>query len=105
MTDEDDLKKLIKINDIIHEPVRLAIMLFLFPRPNATFPEIKTALDLTSGNLSSHLKKLEKSKYVEITKTFVDLKPTTVVSLTLHGRNAVMEYSTLLKTQLDRTKL
>ncbi|RMG30208.1 MAG: ArsR family transcriptional regulator [Methanobacteriota archaeon] len=98
------MRKLLDIDEVIHTPARLAILLFLLPRPNATFPEIKEALSLTSGNLSSHLKKLQSHRYVDISKAFVDLKPTTIVSITPEGRRAVNEYASFLRRQLEQTE-
>lgn len=100
---DEDLRKILNIDEVIHTPARLAILLFLLPRPNATFPEIREALSLTSGNLSSHLKKLQASGYIDISKAFVDLKPTTIVTITPHGRQAVNEYASFLRKQLEQT--
>lgn len=103
MLTDEDLRKLLDIDEVIHTPARLAILLFLLPRPNATFPEIREALSLTAGNLSSHLKKLQESHYVDISKAFVDLKPTTIISITSKGRRAINEYAEFLRKQLELT--
>lgn len=54
----------------------------------ATFNQLKEELDLTDGNLASHLKALEKSEYVSVTKTFADRKPNTSYEITNAGKAA-----------------
>ncbi len=101
MPEQDDVvKKILEIDDIIHTPARLAILIFLLPRGFSTFPEIQTALGLTSGNLSSHLRKLQEKGYVEISKRFVDLKPTTTIAITMKGKKAIDDYTLYLKNLL-----
>ena len=54
----------------------------------ATFNQLKEELDLTDGNLASHLKALEKAEYVSVTKTFNDRKPNTSYEITDAGKAA-----------------
>ncbi len=101
MSEESDhLKRVISVNDLIHSPVRLAIMMFLLPRITATFPEIMKALGLTSGNLASHIKKMEKANFIEVRKEFIAAKPTTIVTITPEGERAVEEYAQVLRNVL-----
>ncbi len=58
----------------------------------ADFTELKTVLEATQGNLSVHLKTLEKAGYVAIEKSFRDNKPLTRVSITAAGRQAFSAY-------------
>ena len=102
MTDETEtLKDVISVSELIHSPVRLAIIMFLLPRISASFPEIQRALDLTSGNLASHIKKMERGKLVEVRKEFIAAKPTTIVTLTTDGEKAIDEYSNILRNMLN----
>ncbi|MCY3414127.1 MAG: transcriptional regulator [Candidatus Heimdallarchaeota archaeon] len=98
----DDLREIIQLSDVIHTPARLAILMFLSPRPNAIFPEVKMALKLTSGNLSSHISKLSNAGYIYVEKKFVDSKPMTVLSITAQGLSALAEYADLLQRTLTR---
>lgn len=98
---KDTFKKIAGISDLIHTPVRLAILVFLLTIPKATFSEIKQVLNVTSGNLSSHIKRLEKAEYVYIVKKFIDAKPTTEVSISPQGLKAIDEYKKLLKNLLN----
>ncbi|MCK5265381.1 MAG: transcriptional regulator [Candidatus Thorarchaeota archaeon] len=70
-------------------PTRLSILVYLYFTQNATFPVLQKKLGLTSGNLSSHLRKLEKLNLIRISKRFVDLKPTTFAVITLEGAERV----------------
>ena len=66
-------------------PARLSVLVYLYFARQATFPILQKRLGLTSGNLSSHLKKLQELGLIEITKRFVNLKPTTLAVLTKDG--------------------
>ncbi len=54
----------------------------------ATFLHLKEVLDVTDGNLASHLKSLEKAEYVSVIKTFADRKPNTTYEITETGKAA-----------------
>ena len=81
-----------RIDDVIHGRMRLGIMVYLADADAADFTELKTVLEATQGNLSVHLKTLEKAGYVAIEKSFRDNKPLTRVSITAAGRKAFSAY-------------
>jgi len=81
-----------KLDDVIHGRVRLGIMAYLADAEAADFTELKALLDVTQGNLSVHLRKLEEAGYVSIDKSFVDRKPLTRVRMTPAGRKAFAAY-------------
>jgi DNA-binding MarR family transcriptional regulator len=56
------------------------------------FTFLRDLLDLTDGNLSVHLQKLEDADYVAVEKTFVDRRPKTLVHMTEEGRAAFAAY-------------
>ena len=56
------------------------------------FKLLKDLLDVTDGNLASHLKSLEKSKYITVKKEFLDRKPNTNYAATREGRDAFMKH-------------
>ncbi|MHA1960462.1 MAG: transcriptional regulator [Candidatus Thorarchaeota archaeon] len=70
-------------------PARLSILVYLFFTQSARFTELQKTLKLTSGNLSSHLRKLEGKELIRISKRFVELKPTTIISITQEGSEKV----------------
>lgn len=80
------------IDDVIHSRVRLAIMSFLATARQADFVQLKKALKVSDGNLSTHLKKLEEKTYIAVRKHFVDNKPQTLISITDTGETAFRAY-------------
>jgi DNA-binding MarR family transcriptional regulator len=78
-----------KLDEIIHQPVRLRLMAALVAiksGESAEFTFLRDMLRVTDGNLGAHLHRLEEPGYIELTKTFVDRKPRTFVSITPKGR-------------------
>lgn len=82
----------VRLNKIIHQKARLGIMSILVASEEAEFNYLKEKLNLTDGNLSSHLGLLEKEKYIKIKKKFIRKKPKTSCQLTEKGRQAFEEY-------------
>ncbi len=70
-------------------PARLSILTYLYFTQSAKFTNLQKTLKLTSGNLSSHLRKLQDLGLVRISKHFVELKPTTIVNITQDGAERV----------------
>ena len=89
MTDGFDIDG---IDEVIHGRIRLGIMAYLSGAGAADFNTLKGRLQATDGNLSAHLRKLEDAGYVSVTKTFVDRKPLTTLTLTDPGRQAFTLY-------------
>ncbi len=92
------LKDLVK-NNVLGNPIRLGIMLYLLPRGKALFIEIQHVLELTPGNLDSHLRTLEKNEYVAVKKVIRD-RPRTMIYLTDKGANETKKYVLKLKNAL-----
>lgn len=80
------------IDKVIHEPARLLIMANLYVVESADFTFLMNQIDLTWGNLSSHMGKLEQAGYVQVEKTFVGKRPYTLLHLTPAGREAFEKY-------------
>lgn len=99
--DNQNLQPLADIDRVIHEPARLLILACLSVVDSADFLFLMNQTNLTRGNLSSHLSKLETAGYVEIKKEFVDKIPRTLLALTKKGRNAFHEYRRNMKKLLD----
>jgi len=90
-----------RLERIFHEPGRLTIMSNLLGAPSGlTFTELKKTCDLTDGNLSRHLKALEKAKAITIKKSFVKNRPQTKVALSDRGRQDFMAYLQALEAVL-----
>ena len=81
-----------EIDRLIHEPVRLVLVSNLYVVDEADFVYLASRTGFTSGNISSHMTKLETAGYVEVTKTFVGKRPRTSYKLTQGGRDAFEQY-------------
>ena len=77
---------------VLLSQARLGIVSVLMTRPKATFPELKSLLGMTQGNLGIHLRKLEEGGYVQLDKAFVDRKPQTTARITAKGRKAFLKH-------------
>jgi DNA-binding MarR family transcriptional regulator len=89
------------LDDVIHGRLRLGVMAYLSTVSPAPFLELKTKVNATDGNLSTHLSKLEDAGYVKIEKTFLGKKPHTLVHLTAKGRNAWIAYLNKLQALIS----
>lgn len=85
------------VDRIIHEPARLIIFAHLYLVESADFLFLMQQTDLTFGNLSSHMKKMEEAGYIEVLKEFVDRRPHTMLKLTQQGRQAFKDYRQKMK--------
>ena len=94
------LRQLAHLDRLIHEPARLMIVATLYLVKEADFLYLQSQTDLTKGNLSSHLGKLEEAGYVEIEKTYRGKIPMTVCRLTKKGRASFQAYETALRGAL-----
>jgi DNA-binding MarR family transcriptional regulator len=81
-----------KIDDVIHGRLRLGVMAYLANAEVADFNELKAVLEVTQGNLSVQLRRLEEARYVTIEKGFLGRKPRTQVRITETGRAAFAVY-------------
>ena len=81
-----------KFDKIVHEPVRLRIMMILTGVEQADFNFLLTTLSLTRGNLSRHIEKLESAGYIKVKKSFKGKIPNTSYQLTQKGSKALTQY-------------
>jgi DNA-binding MarR family transcriptional regulator len=98
---DSGLRSLAEVDRIVHEPARLMILLVLYTVEAADFTFLINATELTDGNLSSHLSKLEAAGYVEIDKGYAGKKPRTRLRLTKLGRQAVENYRNTMQQALN----
>ena len=97
------MNKLEPLDPVIHAPVRLSIMTILISVRAADFNYLKEATGGTDGNLSVHLDKLARAKYLKAVKRFVAKKPRTTCSITDIGRSAYESYLATLERYIDRS--
>jgi DNA-binding MarR family transcriptional regulator len=79
----------------------LGIMSVLMVNDWVDFKALKEYLEITDGNLASHLANLEKNKLIEIKKQFVDRKPNTKYKATLAGKKIFREHLDYLSKFID----
>jgi DNA-binding MarR family transcriptional regulator len=90
--EKHELDQLDDIDLLIHSPTRLKIVIHLYMVESIDFVYLKRVTDLSWGNLSKHLTRLEEAGYLETEKTFQNKKPKTTIWLTEVGRNAFQQY-------------
>ena len=86
-----------QLDKVIHEKSRMAIMSMLAASPDMSFTELRDALNMTDGNLTTHIRTLQKAGYVAVAKSFQDNRPLTTCSLTEDGKTAFTGYVSLLE--------
>jgi DNA-binding MarR family transcriptional regulator len=84
-------------NKVFESRVRLGMMSLLVVQEQVDFGQIKEILQLSDGNLSSHMAALEKIGFVEVRKQFINKKPNTTYAITAQGRAAFLEHLTSLE--------
>jgi len=94
----------LQLDRVIHEKGRLAIMSMLAANPELSFTELRDALSMTDGNLTTHIKALQQEGYIYVAKSFQNRRPLTTCSLTAAGRKAFVEYINLLEQIVRQSK-
>lgn len=94
----------LQLDRVIHEKGRLAIMSALAASPELSFTELRDLLNMTDGNLTSHVRTLQQAGYVAVAKSFQDNRPLTTCSLTANGRKVFAEYIALLEQIVQQTR-
>jgi len=98
-------KRLVEeLDPLLHERGRLAIVSALAAVESLTFTDLRDALEMTDGNLSVHLQKLEDKGYVAIDKRFVGRRPQTTCRLSKAGRQAFTNYVDHLEAIVRQTR-
>lgn len=84
--------------------IRLGIMSVLAVNDELDFNALKEYLEVTDGNLASHLKALEKEEFIAMEKSFVGRKPNTKYAITRMGRAAFNKHLTALEKVIQTHK-
>ncbi|MEI7471455.1 MAG: transcriptional regulator [Chitinophagaceae bacterium] len=92
------------LNKIFDSRIRLGIMSALMVNEEINFNDLKDLLQITDGNLASHLKTLEENEYVKIFKGFVGKKTNTTYSVTKAGEKAFKTHLTALEKMIGGIK-
>jgi DNA-binding MarR family transcriptional regulator len=80
------------LNKAFESRVRLGTMSILMVTDYVDFSTLKEQLQITDGNLASHLSNLEKLNYISVSKQFIGKKPNTSYSATAAGKKAFSEH-------------
>jgi len=94
----------LQLDRVIHEKGRLGIMSLLGGADELAFTDLRNALNMTDGNLTTHIRTLQEAGYVGVTKSFQNNRPLTTCSLTEQGRKAFADYINLLEQIVQLTK-
>jgi DNA-binding MarR family transcriptional regulator len=90
------------LNKAFESRVRLGIMSILLVNEVVDFGTLKEQLQLTDGNMASHLAALEKAEYISITKQFVGKKPNTTYTVTAEGKKAFSAHLDALEQLIQK---
>lgn len=93
-----------QFNKAFENRIRLQIMSVLVANASYDFNSLKELLELTDGNLASHLKALEKEEYILINKTFIGKKPNTQYSVSENGKKAFIKHLEALENLIKQQK-
>jgi len=94
----------LQLDRVIHEKGRLAIMSMLAATPELSFTELRQALNMTDGNLTTHIRTLQEAGYLSVTKSFQNNRPLTTCSVTAAGKKAFGSYIDLLESIVQQNK-
>ncbi len=92
------------LDKVLEHRVRLQIMSVLVTNEGYEFNSLKEMLGITDGNLASHIKALEREKYLSVSKSFVDRKPNTRYKITERGRNAFKKHLDALEAVVKQQR-
>jgi DNA-binding MarR family transcriptional regulator len=98
---EPNFSSLAEIDRLVHEPARLMVMASLYVVESADYTYLMRQADITWGNLSAHISKLEEAGYIEIEKTYRGKRPYTLLRMSEQGRKVFREYVRRMKGIID----
>ena len=88
------------LNKVFDSRIRLGIMSALMVNDEVNFNDLKELIQVTDGNLASHLKTLEESKYLKVQKGFIGRKTNTTYSVTKEGEKAFKNHLDALEQMI-----
>jgi DNA-binding MarR family transcriptional regulator len=88
------------LNKVFDSRIRLGIMSALLVNEDVNFNELKELIQVTDGNLASHLKTLEESGYIKVQKGFIGRKTNTTYSVTRAGEKAFKHHLDALEEMI-----
>jgi len=92
------------LNKSFDNRIRLGIMSALMVNASINFNDLKELLQITDGNLASHIKGLEENGYLKVQKGFIGRKTNTTYTSTKVGENAFKEHLAALEKMINASK-
>jgi DNA-binding MarR family transcriptional regulator len=92
------------LDKMLEHRARLQIMSVLVTNTAYDFNSLKEVLGITDGNLASHIKALEKEKYISVSKSFIDRKPNTKYKITDRGKTAFKKHLDALEALVKQQR-
>ncbi|NCI47527.1 winged helix-turn-helix domain-containing protein [Sediminibacterium soli] len=92
------------LNKAFDSRVRLGIMSALLMNEQVSFNELKELIQVTDGNLASHLKTLEEAACIKVNKSFIGRKTNTTYAVTRAGEKAFKTHLEALEQMIRNTK-
>ena len=92
------------LNKTFDSRIRLGVMSSLVINEEMSFNDLKQMLELTDGNLASHLTNLEENGYIKVHKGFIGRKTNTTYSITKSGEKAFKEHIEALENMIKGVK-
>jgi DNA-binding MarR family transcriptional regulator len=92
------------LNKIFESRIRLGVMSILMVNEEINFNDLKQILEVTDGNLATHLVNLEENGFIKVHKGFLGRKTNTTYSITRSGEKAFNEHIAVLETMIKGVK-
>src|SRR5688572_23674703 len=92
------------LNKIFDSRIRLGVMSILVVNEEVSFNDLKKMMDVTDGNLASHMVNLEENGFIKVHKGFIGRKTNTTYSITRPGEKAFNEHITVLENMIKGVK-
>ena len=92
------------LNKIFESRIRLGVMSILMVNEEINFNDLKQLLEVTDGNLATHLVNLEENGFIKVHKGFVGRKTNTTYAITKQGEKAFNEHIAALETMIKAVK-
>lgn len=98
------MNPILHLNKVFDNRIRLGIMSALMVNDSISFNDLKELLQITDGNLASHIKGLEESGYLKVQKGFIGRKTNTTYSTTKAGEIAFKQHLAALEQMINTNK-
>lgn len=104
MTKSQAMNPISNLNKVFDSRIRLGVMSSLMVNTEISFNDLKQMLEVTDGNLATHLVHLEENGYIKVHKGFIGRKTNTTYSITKAGEKAFKEHIQALENMIKGVK-